>query len=131
MTTEDDFRRAIEADPTDWQTLAVFSDWLRDRDDARADGYAVLAATRNRPGSTPAYPCWWSHDACGGVPRRQKFGKLPFDWFRQLPGWRGEVNEWWYDFNGHADAFDAAAIAFSKLPASRREELLQATAGVA
>jgi uncharacterized protein (TIGR02996 family) len=43
VTTEDDFRRAIEANPDDWDTLAVFSDWLRDRDDPRADGYAALA----------------------------------------------------------------------------------------
>jgi hypothetical protein len=29
--TGDDFRRASEANPNDRDTLAVFSDWLRDR----------------------------------------------------------------------------------------------------
>jgi uncharacterized protein (TIGR02996 family) len=37
VTTEDDLRRAIDADPEDRHTLLVFSDWLRDRGDKRAD----------------------------------------------------------------------------------------------
>ena len=49
MTTEDDFRRALDANPKDWQTLAVLSDWLRERDDPRADGYAALVRHQKRP----------------------------------------------------------------------------------
>ena len=49
MTTEEDFQKALDANPDDWQTRLVFADWLQDRDDPRADGYRALAVLRVAP----------------------------------------------------------------------------------
>ena len=58
MTTEDDFQRALDANPDDWQTRLVFADWLEDRgDDLRlrvARLYLVLDL-RDQPGVAPAW----------------------------------------------------------------------------
>jgi uncharacterized protein (TIGR02996 family) len=53
VTTEYDFHCAIEANPDDGHTL-VFSDWLRDRGDKRADGYAVTGTIHNTIHATGA-----------------------------------------------------------------------------
>ena len=42
VTTEDDFQRALDKNPDDWQTRLVFADWLEERDDPRAEGYRAL-----------------------------------------------------------------------------------------
>ena len=37
MTKEDDFQKALDAHPEDWQTRLVFADWLQERGDPRAE----------------------------------------------------------------------------------------------
>ena len=108
MTTEDDFRRAIDANPEDWQNLLVFSDWLRERNDARADGYAALAALRKYPRpethgrSMPKNQQgnWFLWGKVGtamrserGAAKQRDPDALPPDWydtvreFNQFPNW--------------------------------------------
>ena len=49
MTTEDDFQRALDENPDDWQTRLVFADWLQERGDQRAEGYRALGTLRRYP----------------------------------------------------------------------------------
>jgi uncharacterized protein (TIGR02996 family) len=42
VTTEDDFQKALDKRPDDWQTRLVFADFLEERGDPRAAGYRIL-----------------------------------------------------------------------------------------
>ena len=59
MTTEDDFHRALDANPDDWQTRLVFADWLDDRGDPRAEGYRALGHLRLCPFVDATF-YWWT-----------------------------------------------------------------------
>jgi uncharacterized protein (TIGR02996 family) len=148
VTSEDDFRRAIEANPDDWDTLAVFSDWLRDRDDPRADGYAALARHRKCPlvqtltkmRKAELNGVWFAwlkvahavHSNHAGRATTTDLDALPPDWydtvreFNQLPNWKPIA---WASFRTRAEALDAAARGFAQLPAERRAELLTGPVG--
>jgi uncharacterized protein (TIGR02996 family) len=139
MTTEDDFQAALDAATDDWQTRLVFADWLQDRSDPRSDGYRVLGSLRLRPTfdrtsnpwSKPSRPLrgcwsWWigtrAVDLTASV--------LVRDWFEAIetadhykPS-TGVVNEESKDWYKRRQAEDAAALAFLRLPAERRAELL-------
>jgi uncharacterized protein (TIGR02996 family) len=143
VTTEDDFRRQLDARPEDWQTLLVFSDWLRERDDPRADGYAALARLRKCPLAqtfAPQSKAGWSGDWFAwmkeglavrvnrpGVAQPTDREALPPDWYdavkelNQLPDWNSDA---WSYFRTRFDALDAAATGFARLPAARQAELL-------
>jgi uncharacterized protein (TIGR02996 family) len=145
VTTEDDFRRGIDANPEDWQTLLVFSDWLRERNDPRADGYAALVRLQKRPRPDTHSTImpkkqqgdWFSWGKVGTAGRMGRRGTttakerdpyaLPPDWydaaseFNQLPDW--DAHAWSY-FHTCSSALDAAALGFTKLPAERCAKLL-------
>lgn len=57
MTTEEDFRVTIDANPHDWTLRAVFADFLQDRGDPRAEGHRVMACRE-----IAAYP-WGTKDS--------------------------------------------------------------------
>lgn len=142
MTSEDDFRHAIDADPEDWQTLLVFSDFLRDRDDPRADGYAALARLRKCPtadtfgeGGKAGWAGTWFRWACAGLANRgggnvvkevEPEG-LPSDWYDLVKG-ANELPDWnptaWAYIRTRFEALDAAATGFARLPAERKAALL-------
>jgi uncharacterized protein (TIGR02996 family) len=125
MTTEDDFQRALDASPDDWQTRLVFADFLEERGDPRAEGYRALGVNRRRPWPefltrftfNSGHPYAGACDA--GSP-----GTLPNDWYRTAdPDWtRSGVGP--FHKVERREAEDAAALAFAKLPAERRAELL-------
>jgi uncharacterized protein (TIGR02996 family) len=142
VTTEDDFRRAIDAYPEDWQTVAVFSDWLRDRDDPRADGYAALVrrrcplaqsfAKQSKEGRSGDWFAWMKVGLAVRVNRRgtaQPADReaLRSDWYDVTRG-RNELPDWnpsaWAYFRTRSDALDTAARGSATLPAKRRAELL-------
>jgi uncharacterized protein (TIGR02996 family) len=143
VTTEDDFRRAIDASPEDWQTLLVFSDWLRDRDDVRADGYAALARHRKRPlpqtvtkvGEEERTAVWFGwvkvgfaiHSVHLGTTKTTDPEALPPDWYDTVREFNQHL-DWepfaWAFFHTRFEALDAAARGFAQLPAERRAELL-------
>jgi uncharacterized protein (TIGR02996 family) len=121
LTTEDDFRRVIDANPSDWQTLLVFSDWLRERNDPRADGYTALAVRRQVPYNHGRQWCWWGQRS-GLSAHRRKPNLLPDDWYAALE--RAPSQSFARESQCPSDLFDFAARAFSKLPPERRAELL-------
>src|SRR5262249_24068427 len=122
MTTEDDFQRALDANPADWQTRLVFADWLQERCDARAEGMRALGELRFHPlieerrarRGQAAYLLMGLSTGREGV-------YLPDDWQELGGGWH------WYPSRREAE--DAAALGFSQLPAKRRAELLAARPG--
>jgi uncharacterized protein (TIGR02996 family) len=116
MTTEDDFQRALDANPDDWQTRLVFADWLQEQGDPRAEGYRALSYT----GSCPlwnSHTNWvWTNSENDGL--RHALG---IDWHRATCAIYGTTAA---HFATRREAEDAAALAFARLPAARRAELL-------
>ena len=133
MTTEDDFQAALDAHPDDWQTRLVFADWLEERGDPRADGYRALALNRyvlcDRYSGPPLE--FLPHQASRifldkGEDSTGWEYTFPPDWFNVLPP---GIREAWSSsgcvmYGTRRGAEDAAALAFTKLPAARRAELL-------
>jgi hypothetical protein len=130
MTTEEDFGRVISElnrdmvwhEPFDWHLLLVFSDWLRDMGDGRADGYLVLASGKYWPDRWYVHRnCWRCPENCG-FRERVKNPIIPSDWYRVLP--RDVQYESCIGLE-IKDTLDAAARAFLKLPVERQQELLR------
>jgi uncharacterized protein (TIGR02996 family) len=137
VTSEDDFQRQLDAQPDDWQTRLVFADWLDERGDPRAEGYRALGILRRVPQRRS--------EAWGPKMRWVYFWDGEERWFENVgaEGYAHVLPRCWVsvDKHGHAggggyDLFrdsrrateDAAALAFSRLPADRRAELLSAPA---
>jgi uncharacterized protein (TIGR02996 family) len=122
VTTEEDFQKALDANPEDHQTRLVFADWLQERDDPRAEGYRALGTCQLYPdmnyGMRFVYqssPDWkpFSHT---------DRSVLPPDWYAPLlNGELALVSD-----ESRRAAEDKAALAFAKLPARRRSKLLSA-----
>jgi uncharacterized protein (TIGR02996 family) len=144
MTTEDDFQRALDANPDDWQTRLVLADWLEERGDPRAEGYRALGMMRLKP-----FPCAPRDTKPKQVRRKRHFYGdvsrvgpeygdttdysaclLPSDWLAELKSWDVEngAYRWVWVKGGRRKAEDAATLAFAKLPAERRAELLATVA---
>ena len=146
MTTEEDFHDALDANPDDHNTRLVFADWLQDRDDPRAEGYRALGVRRVRPVGTAARRTLWDRP---GYPSRRavetwgrravtrddslrfedaQTAQLPDDWLAVIP--LDDTDDRWRVRETRREVEDAAALAFSKLPAERRAELLAVCRGV-
>jgi uncharacterized protein (TIGR02996 family) len=134
VTTEDDFHRALDANPNDHQTRLVFADWLQDRDDPRADGYRALGVVRVCPYAEGTGGLWRGYGRTDitnnpvAAPGGYAAGALlPPDWFalvrdgNKYPNWKPD---WWAYWHTRREAEDAAALAFTELPAPRRAQLL-------
>jgi uncharacterized protein (TIGR02996 family) len=136
MTTEDDFQKVLDANPSDHHTLFVFADWLQERDDPRADGYRALGVNRRWPYNAGVGPdgqqgaAWW----CTQLRVLSLHGPdtsydLPHDWFLAIEG-HGDHENYrpFYRLQSRTvfrrEMEDAAALAFVKLPAARQAELL-------
>jgi uncharacterized protein (TIGR02996 family) len=131
MTTEDDFQATLDANPADWQTRLVFADWLQERGDERADGYRALgrlertAAEYYGPNRRPSKwePQKRTHWATT-TEFPESWRSLPDDWLAAVG--TGPSGRFSRKFRNRREAEDAAALAFAKLPAGRRTELLAA-----
>jgi uncharacterized protein (TIGR02996 family) len=132
LTTEDDFQRAIDADPGDWHTRLVFADWLDERGDARGPGYRAIALQQRRPLSGMHFGLkregfWWHVAPRSGVPVSDN--DIPRDWFSLLPPGDGDQAFWPRHtprggLRTRRQVEDALARAFAKLPPERQAELL-------
>lgn len=133
MTTEDDFHKALDAQPDDWHARLVLADFLEDRGDPRAAGYRALGARQmlashanNYNRDTPpqgSRELWWWTTLTG---RRNT---VPADWYALIEGLEPcddtfKPRAVSFNCNTRRDAEDAAAKAFGKLPAGRQAELL-------
>jgi uncharacterized protein (TIGR02996 family) len=130
VTTEDDFQRALDAAPDDWDTRLALADFFHARGDPRAEGYRALGLLRMCP-YVDRVSYWWTTikvSCCPVSGVRGNGCSLPRDWFRLV------------DLDPHDESFkplgsegvarsrraveDAAALAFGKLPAQRQAQLL-------
>lgn len=137
MLGEKAFRKVIARKPEDWHTLRVYGEWLEDRDDPRGRGWQALGVRKMTLWKTwervPGEYWWWDWSRSvgwgpGSHPADPLLGfehpaELPGDWFAKVakkthPHWPVKV----YPYR--MAAFDAAALAFGRLPAARQEELL-------
>lgn len=126
MTTEDDFQRQLDANPDDHHTRLVFADWLQERDDPRATGYRALGVLgRNADRPNLKCPYWYKSEFGSGS------HALPNAWYALLdmPG-KGSANcpQWGKGMATRRECENAAALAFARLSAERRAELLAARA---
>jgi uncharacterized protein (TIGR02996 family) len=132
---EQAFRAALDATPEDETARLVFADWLQEqgRDEdaasqrAMAPGYRVLLACKAMPQQADVNPGdWWWNRALDGYSLGKSY--LPSDWFNILAGDKagdGMFPPYKYPPETTCEELmDAAAIAFSKLPAERQAELL-------
>lgn len=122
MTTEDDFQAALDANPADHVTRLVFADWLQERGDPRAEGYRALGMLWKKPQRGVRRNELWGYTWVDVVSYSRYVDiarVLPEDWFRDA--FSTQVSD---DKNTRREAEDAAALAFAKLPAGRRGELL-------
>src|SRR5262249_3250684 len=135
VTTEEDFQKALDKNPDDWQTRLVFADWLQERGDVRAEGYRAIGAQRMRPNrweqGKKKFHWWWGGGKSDWA-RHSDVVVLPKDGFEQLPAPRRDGHAWpaHDDPNTRRGAENAAALAFANLPAVRRAELLTAPPAV-
>ncbi len=146
MTTEDDFRRELNANPANTDTLLVFADWLDENGGKWADGYRAIGVRRLWPWFYSGSQCWgwWDADYTKTYSdvkqeswgRIRNFHSLPYVWFRAVPRSRhaasnkreNTINT--PDFEpryGPFVLFKAAARGFCSLPSDRRAELLSLT----
>ena len=140
MTTEDDFQRALDADPEDWHTRLVFADWLQERGDLRAEGYRALGVQRVQPirirmersddRSEGERVFIYGTTANDSPLARERWGGcfLPRPWFQKMRQLCDrDRNPWWRYFATRRDAEDAAALAFARVGKTSRAKLLVAS----
>jgi uncharacterized protein (TIGR02996 family) len=125
MTTEDDFQKAFESQPRDWQTRLVFADWLQERDDPRAEGYRAMGMQQRAPSAFGKLWVWlnarWA--ATYNDTEEMRAATLPDDWYNLIPRVKGNP-ECAAERKSLAESLNDAAGAFAKLPPERRAELL-------
>lgn len=136
MTTEDDFWRMLEADPTDWNTRLILADFLEDKDDPRSMGLrAVVSAKRcalrcvmepveNEWALDEVYWILGSWRWIGEVDRKWDQCRLHHDWYEFLTPNVMYSGYCWMYYNTLKEAESDAALAFLKLPRQRQLELL-------
>lgn len=130
MTNEQDFHDILDKNPDDHHTRLVFADWLEEHGDPRAAGYRALGKLRIRPERTK--------DEHGDGGTLHFFGRegasdthylnsqMPSDWFDliKVSNQDHQLENWKWLKADRRQAEDAAALAFSKLPPERQQELL-------
>lgn len=101
--------------------------------DTRAEGYRSLARLRRKPHFRGATLHNYPHNYLYGRTdngihhcRDTLLCLLPPDWFEAVAPLARSSWDWWAEWSARRAAEDAAALAFAKLPAARRAELLAA-----
>jgi hypothetical protein len=119
MTTEDLFRKWLDADRTDQRIRKQYAEWLKREGDDRADGMMWLALMGKYP-DTHANS-WYSYSFA------KKFSLvvagcsyLPDDLFREATG-AYEVQP----YHDQKQAENVVCCAFARLPAARQAELMR------
>jgi len=128
VTTEEDFQRRLDADPTDWPTRLVFADWLQERRDERAEGYRAAGGGCWCAPAHSASHDWWVYFAQEQAEPDSYYrpAAIPQDWFAlawdrardRLPEWFG------YPPLAPGTSRTSPRPAFALLPPERRPELL-------
>lgn len=135
------FQRQLDDQPDDHTCRLVFADWLDEHGDERAEGYRALG--RNR--LVPRYAANerfrdFGHWICGFTTTGRPYGcVLKESWHSLLEKvWVDAPEGWHLSWGGMRTQYptrriaeDLAAVAFTRLPAARRAELLAGAAQVA
>jgi hypothetical protein len=140
MTTLDDFKRLLNANPENTDTLLILADWLDDGNGLYGAGYRAMGVLRLYPYhfSATKAQCWGFINADGRLHNSQMpCNQLPVDWFDRIEETRHVIPSSYYTHprhNWHTPVgndrygpfllFKAAAKAFCKLPVERQQELL-------
>jgi hypothetical protein len=128
VTTLDDFRRVLNANPEHTDALLVLADWCDDNGAPYGAGYRCLGALRLHPWISAPSRCAWSHRDNWHMKRRAAGAYcLPVDWFLRIPDERKEDEsdvKFWRYAGCPFVAFEMAAKAFCLLGDGRRAELL-------
>lgn len=127
------FHARLDEEPGDQTCRRAFADWLRDRDDPRADGYAAMAEV----GFDPTYPegsfslrhrkeQWLvgTRDNYKYAINRYRKSCLPHVWFSLIKGRVDPDNDWWWFRNNRADLEDAVALAWAAVPEKEKAKIL-------
>lgn len=142
MNEEAGFQAALDANPDDFQTRLAFADWLRERDDPRADGYQVMGELRLWPlpcdeisppwvigkeGNDDGMDDEWSEE--------HRSILLPGSWLWHIP--RAHHHDcdlkpvgvlsavpWWRYRSSRCELEDTIATAFQLMPADERTAIL-------
>lgn len=135
MTTEDDFQKALDADPNDHQTRLVFADWLQERGDERAEGYRMLGYARmvpfgpKRPTQIGDTHWGWLETVTGRshgcTVKSYWHTHLSTVWVSAPPGWHKSWSGRRVAYPTRAEAEDDAARAWLKVDAKKRERDLR------
>ena len=121
------FQAALDADPADQVTRLAFADWLQDRDDPRAAGYAAMVALGVRPMQNGSFTLWnWRYFQNPPAYLRPylRASVLPRDWYESLTGSPVPLGNWSSEYTSCSAAENAAALAFARLSPERQAELL-------
>ena len=117
------FAAALDADPADQVTRLAFADWLQDRDDPRAAGYAAMVALGLRPMQNGSFTLWtWRYFQ--NPPAHLRASMLPQVWYESLTGSSIHGGNWYSEYTSCSAAENAAALAFARLLPERQAELL-------
>jgi uncharacterized protein (TIGR02996 family) len=118
MTTEEDFQRALDANPDAHHTRLVFADWLEERGDPRADGYRALGRMQRVPSTRRYYGTGWGYSRSKNWYTSLVAGSLPEDW------WSLAYAPYSSSYPTRREAENAAAAAFERLTPERRTVIL-------
>jgi uncharacterized protein (TIGR02996 family) len=128
MTSEEDFQRALNRNPSDHLTRLVFADYLDELGDPRADGYRALGLLQLSPyiRITGRCLCFYGN---GGYKRwteteLEKYTRhfLPAAWAIKLPN----SDMTWNIFLSRRIADDTVADSWRFVSLAKREEILKA-----
>jgi len=117
MTTEEDFWRALEADPADWDLRLVFADWLEDHgEEVLAAGQRWQAHARQKP--DPNFGSYWSWFRLDEEESKRLRYHLDPDLFAFLEGedltHGGRYSTEWKDYSSMREADQALARALTR-----------------
>lgn len=136
-TTEEQFQQMLDANPDDHQTRGVLADFLEDKGDPRAAGYRAMHRLQVRPYRT-------IHRNDAGAPWLIGSDKnpdlehnhlpypnvgFPHDWLQlvnnthPIYGQHRYPEVYWSYHKNRREAENEAALAFSKLPPERQQEI--------
>jgi uncharacterized protein (TIGR02996 family) len=119
MTTEDAFQSTLDAEP--WSGLArrVFADWLEEQGDARAAGMRALGELGLYPDMGYPFPWVFTYSDRWTPTSHSDRSVIPQSWYEA--GVRGAMRAY---RTTRREADDAAALAFARLSAAVRAEIL-------
>lgn len=137
MTTEELLQGMLDKNREDFNTLLVLADHLEELGDPRGVGYRVMGLMGYYPRDHGRFCVWGALDHPNlnerydyRWAREHTHMMLPTDWFRLMPfrpeedDWQSSGREIWKRSKTRREADDQAAVAFSKLPRERQEQLL-------